>query len=189
MAAAHDDELMNRVREGDTDSLAHIFERHHRPLFRFFFHLCGSSGLAEDLTQEVFFRMLKFRGTFQKDARFTPWMYQIARNVHVDHMRRKQTEMPLYDDRMELDREPHDPGLTPELNMLRGSDLAILRKALMRLPAERRELLVLSRWQNLRYEEIAAIVQCEPAAVKTRVFRAMRQLSEIFFRMSGRKAS
>ena len=189
MAAAHDDQLMNRVREGDTESLAELFERYHRHLFRFFYHLCGSSGLAEDLTQEVFFRMLKFRGTFQKGARFTPWMYQIARNVHVDQVRRRQLEMPLFDDRAEKDREPLDPGMSPELTLLRGNDLAILRKALMRLPEERRELLVLSRWQNLRYEEIAAIVQCEPAAVKTRVFRAMRQLSEIFFRMSGRKAS
>jgi RNA polymerase sigma-70 factor (ECF subfamily) len=189
VAAVHDDELMNRVREGDTDSLAHLFERHHRPLFRFFFHLSGSAGLAEDLTQEVFFRMLKFRATFQKDARFTPWMYQIARNVHVDHTRRKQNEMPLYDDRTDTEFEPHEPGMSAELNLLRASDLAILRKALQRLPAERRELLILSRWQNLRYEEIAAIVQCEPGAVKTRVFRAMRQLSDIFFRMSGRKAS
>ena len=189
MAAEHDDQLMNSVRDGDTDSLARLFERHHRQLFRFFCHASGSSGLAEDLTQEVFFRMLKFRGTFQKDGRFTPWMYQIARNVHVDHLRRKQSEMPLFDDPSEKEREVADPGLSPELALLRGTDMAILRKALMRLPAERRELLVLSRWQNLRYEEIAAIVQCEPAAVKTRVFRAMRQLSEIFFRMSGRKAS
>jgi RNA polymerase sigma factor (sigma-70 family) len=189
VAAAHDDELMKRVHEGDTDSLAHLFDRHHRPLFRFFYHLCGSSGLAEDLTQEVFFRMLKFRATFQKDGRFTPWMYQIARNVHIDHTRRRQTEMPLYDDRTDKEFEPQEPGLSAEFNLLRSSDLAILRKALQRLPAERRELLVLSRWQNLRYEEIAAILQCEPGAVKTRVFRAMRQLSEIFFRMSGRKAS
>ncbi|MBL8178439.1 MAG: RNA polymerase sigma factor [Bryobacterales bacterium] len=189
MAAAHDDELMNRVREGDTDSLAHLFERHHRSLYRFFYQLCGSGGLAEDLTQEVFFRMLKFRATFQKDARFTPWMYQIARNVHVDHVRRKQAEVPLYQEHSEREFDPLDPGLGPELNLLRGADLAILRKALQRLPAERRELLVLSRWQNLRYDEIAAIVQCEPGAVKTRVFRAMRQLSDIFFRMSGRKAS
>lgn len=189
MAAAHDDELMNRVRAGHTDSLAHLFERHHRQLFRFFHHLCGSSGLAEDLTQEVFFRMLKFRGTFQKDGRFTPWMYQIARNVHMDHVRRKQLETPLFDDRAEKEREFADPAMSAEVSLLRGHDLAILRKALLRLPPERRELLVLSRWQNLRYDEIAAIVECEPGAVKTRVFRAMRQLSEIFFRLSGRKAS
>jgi len=72
---------------------------------------------------------------------------------------------------------------------VRSSDLALLRRAFQRLPADRRELLVLSRWQNMPYEEITEIVQCEPGAVKTRVFRAMRQLSETFFRLGGRKAS
>ena len=133
--------------------------------------------------------MLKFRTTFQKGARFTPWMYQIARNVHVDHLRKKQTEMPLWDERNEKEFEPEDPAQSAEVTLLRGSDLATLRRALMRLPAERRELLVLSRWQNLRYEEIAEIVNCDVGVIKTRVFRTMKQLSEIFFRLDGRKAS
>lgn len=180
---------MSLVRDGDSAPLAVLFERHHRALYRFFYHLCGSSALGEDLTQEVFFRMLKFRGTFQKGSRFSPWMYQIARNVHVDQMRKKHVETPLYDELSERDLEPADPSLSPELQLLRGNDLAILRRAMMRLPAERRELLVLSRWQNLKYEEIAAIHQCDTGTVKTRVFRAMRQLSDIYFRMSGRKAS
>jgi RNA polymerase sigma factor (sigma-70 family) len=189
VAAQPDDQLMNSVREGDTEPLADLFERHHRHLFRFFYHLCGSSTLAEDLTQEVFFRMLKFRGTFQKGGRFTPWMYQIARNVHVDHLRKKQTEMPLFDERADKEWEPEDQSRSPELKLLRGSDLATLRRALMRLPPERRELLVLSRWQNLRYEEIAEIVQVDVGVIKTRIFRTMKQLTEIFFRLSGRKAS
>ncbi|HUQ93589.1 MAG TPA: RNA polymerase sigma factor [Bryobacteraceae bacterium] len=189
MTEQTDDALMGQVKEGEVDQLAVLFERHHRLLFRFFYHLVGSSVLAEDLTQEVFFRMLKFRQTFQQGARFSPWMYQIARNVHVDQMRKKQIAMPMWDERADRDMEPADPGASPEWSMMRGSDLAILRRALMRLPPERRELLVLSRWQNLRYDEIAAIVQCDVSVVKSRMFRAMKQLSEIFFRLSGRKAS
>jgi len=179
---------MTRVGGGDIDPLAELFERHHRALFRFFYHLSGSHGVAEDLTQEVFFRMLKFRATYRADSRFTPWMYQIARNVHTDHLRKRRNETPIWDENEPL-RELADPGVSPELELVRSSDLALLRRAFQRLPADRRELLVLSRWQNMPYEEIAEIVQCEPGAVKTRVFRAMRQLSETFFRLGGRKAS
>lgn len=181
---------MARVRDGDVEPLALLFDRHHRALFRFFLHLCGSAPVAEDLVQEVFFRILKFRGTYRDDdreGRFTAWMYQIARNVHTDHLRKKQAEMPLRDDRAE--RDPADPGASADLRLIKAADLALLRRALARLPADRRELLVLCRYQNLPYEQVAEILQCETGAVKTRVFRAMRQLSEIFMGLSGRRAS
>src|SRR5258708_3983389 len=180
---------MTQVCGGAVDQLAVLFERHHRALFRFFSLSGGSSSLAEDLTQEVFFRMLKFRETFQAGAKFSPWMYQIARNVHFDHLRKRQNEMPLYDEREGREMDAPDPGLSAERALMRHSDLAPLRRALQRLPADRRELLVLCRWQELSYEEIGEIFQCEPSAVKSRVFRTMRQLSDIFHRLSGRKAS
>lgn len=183
---------MTRVRDGDVGHLAVLFDRHHRALFHFFLHLCGSAPAAEDLVQEVFFRILKFRSTYRadsRDGRFTAWMYQIARNVHTDHLRKKQSEMPLFEDRSGREREPADPTTPADLRLIKASDVALLRRALARLPADRRELLVLCRFQNLPYEQVAAILQCETAAVKTRVFRAMRQLSEIFSRLSGRQAS
>lgn len=189
MTEYNDDQLMAQVKAGNTDQLAVLFDRHHRLLFRFFLHLCGSASLAEDLTQEVFFRMLRFRETFQSGARFTPWMYQIARNVHTDHLRKRQTETPLWDDRAERELDMPDHGVSAESRLMQAGDMVILRRALERLPADRRELLVLARYQQLKYEEIADILQCDVGAVKTRVFRAMRQLSEMFFRLSGRKAS
>lgn len=184
-----DDQLMASVSGGEVEHLSGLFDRHHRPLFRFFRHLCGSGPVAEDLTQEVFFRMLKFRGTFLPGARFTPWMYQIARNVHVDHLRKKQSETTLWDERQDAPRELPDPQLSAETRLLRSADVALLRRALQQLPADRRELLVLSRWQNLKYEEIGAILQTDAAVIKTRVFRAMRQLSDTYFRLAGRRAS
>ncbi len=181
---------MARVRDGDVEPLALLFDRHNRPLFRFFLHLCGSAPVAEDLVQEVFFRILKFRGTYREDVRegrFTAWMYQIARNVHTDHLRKKQSEMPIAGEH--TGREPADPAGPADLRLIKASDVALLRRALARLPADRRELLVLCRYQNLPYEQVAEILQCETGAVKTRVFRAMRQLSEIFMSLSGRRAS
>ncbi|MBI4905204.1 MAG: RNA polymerase sigma factor [Acidobacteria bacterium] len=189
MASQTDDQLMMEVRTGAVSQFAVLFERHHRALFRFFSLSAGSSTLAEDLTQEVFFRMLRFRETFQSGARFTPWMYQIARNVHFDHLRKRQHEMPLFDDREGRDFDAADPDASAERKLMRASDLATLRKALQRLPADKRELLVLCRWQNLTYEQIGEILQCDPAAVKSRVFRTMKLLGEIFHRLAGRQAS
>lgn len=189
MPTATDDILMTSVKDGATHHLAELFERHHRALYRFFYHLSGARTLAEDLTQEVFFRMLKFRSTFQPGARFTPWMYQIARNVHNDHLRRRANEIPFAPPGEMHEWEPVDLSPSPELDLLHGSDLAVLRKALQRLPADRRELLVLCRYQNLKYDEIGLILNCDAATVKARVFRTMRQLTDIFYRLSGRKAS
>src|SRR5262245_53650677 len=140
---------MQRVKDGDPESLALLFDRHHRPLFRFFLHLTASSPLAEDLAQEVFFRMLKFRQTYQSNAKFTPWMYQIARNVHIDHHRRKPlAERPLGDEREDRTLSLHDPAPTADIRLERSHDMATLRRALARLPEDKREVLVLSRYQN-----------------------------------------
>jgi len=182
---------MESVRGGEPDSLAILFERHHRTLFRFFVHLTASPALAEDLAQEVFFRMLKFRRTWSPGGKFTPWMYQIARNVHVDHLRRKAgTERPLSAELEQRSWTLEDPAPGADVRMERSSDMATLRRALARLPVDKREVLVMSRYQNLKYEEIAGILGCEVGTVKQRVFRAVRQLSDIFFQLSnaGRKA-
>ena len=189
MADQQDDQIMNRVRDGDLESFAELFDRHHQSLYRFFYHLSGSGALAEDLTQEVFFRMLKFRASFQPGAKFAPWMYQIARNAHVDHLRKRRHEAPLFSGDSEGAWEFPSHAPTAEMEMLKGHDLATLRRAMMQLSPERRELLVLSRWQNLRYQDIAQITGIEVGAVKARAFRAMKQLGEIFFQLQGRKAS
>jgi RNA polymerase sigma factor (sigma-70 family) len=189
VAPATDDQLMNAVREGAVDQLAVLFERHHRALFQFFTHLTGSAPTAEDLLQEVFFRILKFRHTYRPDRSYTAWMYQIARNVHVDHLRRKRPELPFLEREDEVTWEPRDTAPMPDARFERQSEMVTLRRALAQLPADKREVLILSRYQNLKYEEIAQILNCEVGAVKQRVFRAVRQLSEIFFRLSGRRTA
>ncbi|MBI3210973.1 MAG: RNA polymerase sigma factor [Candidatus Solibacter usitatus] len=187
MTERTDDELMAEVSGGLVDGLTQLFERHHRALHRFFSHLTGSASTAEDLTQEVFFRMLKFRETFQSGGKFTPWMYQIARNVHFDHCRKRTIEMPVAEERKLW--EPADPSPQQDWTMMRAADVATLRRAFLRLPAAQREVLVLARYQELPYDEIARVMGCEPGTVKSRVFRAMKELSGLFVRLSGRRAS
>lgn len=186
---AADNVLMTAVRDGDVPQMGVLFERHHRMLFNFFLRMTGSRNLSEDLVQDVFFRMLKYRHTYETQNNFMAWMYQIARNAHLDQARKRRLEV-VTDTSVEERAEQmpaRDPGPHQELEQKEGVDL--LRRALARLPVEKREILILSRFQNLKYDEIGAILGCEVGAVKIRVYRAVRELSEIFFELSGEKAS
>jgi RNA polymerase sigma-70 factor (ECF subfamily) len=173
---------MGAVGSGDLGALAILFERHHRPLFNYFVHVNGNRDLSEDLVQDVFFRMLKYRRTYQPDRPFTSWMYQIARNANADSMGKRKFEVGLGE------KEFATVNAIDE-NLKRKQELGLLKRAMARLPIEKRELLVLSRFQNLKYEEIASILGCDVGAVKVRVYRAMRALGQIYFELAGEKAS
>ncbi|MEO7144461.1 MAG: sigma-70 family RNA polymerase sigma factor [Bryobacteraceae bacterium] len=173
---------MAAVRGGDVAQLAVLFERYHRPLFHYFVRLNGNRDLSEDLVQDVFFRMLRYRRTYKDEHPFTAWMYQIARNAQIDHAQKRKGEV------VELeDRASDAPGADERLR--RRQDVALLRRALALLPMEKREVLIMSRYQNLKYEEIAGILGCEVGTVKARVYRAVRALSEIFNELAGEKVS
>jgi RNA polymerase sigma-70 factor (ECF subfamily) len=186
---AADEALMHKVRDGDVEALAALFERHHRALFNFFAQIAGARETAEDLVQDVFFRMLKYRHTYSTDGRFVAWMYQIARNAYTDHQRKRRFERPMPESPEHREIESVDPEPGVDWRLERAQDLALLKRAFERLPAEKREILALSRYQDLKYEDIAEILGCEVGAVKVRVFRAVRNLGDIFYRLSGRRAS
>ena len=179
--------VMLAVRDGDVERIGVLFDRHHRMLFNFFLRLTANRGLSEDLVQDVFFRMLKYRQTFQAGTHFTSWMYQIARNAHIDQARKRRLEI-VPDDEASWDSVA-SPDADPQARLEQAQEVKLLRRALDRLPLEKREVLVLSRFQNLKYSEIAEVLGCEVGAVKVRVFRAVRELGQIFFELSGEKAS
>lgn len=179
-----DSELMLRVRDGDLSKLSPLFDRHHRRLFRFFVRLSGDREASEDLVQEVFLRLLKYRHTYGADDRFSAWLYRIARNAYLDGLSRRDGA----EKRDAIEEAPSpEPGIEERLG--RGEQIDLLRRALRALPLEKREVLVLSRYQNLKYEEIAAVLNCETGAVKVRVYRALRELGRIYFRLAGERAS
>jgi len=131
------------------------------------------------MTQEVFFRMLKYRHTFRGDGEFTAWMYHMARNVHLDS--RRGAAVPG-------DGEPDEIATTdPHAHEIleRREGAALVKAALARLPAEKREVLLLSRYEGMRYEAIAELLGCSVEAVKVRVHRALNELRTIYFRLSG----
>jgi RNA polymerase sigma-70 factor (ECF subfamily) len=172
MIDSPDEELMLEVRSGTATSLGVIFDRYHGPLFNFYCKSTGDRAASEDLVQEVFCRILKYRHTYRPGTPFRTWMYQIARNARFDRIKKQASEAKL-----EAQTSVADP---PQAVLERKQDGALLHRALMRLPDEKREVLVLSRFQELSYPEIAELLQCEVGAVKVRVFRALRELGDIF---------
>lgn len=171
---------MQQVRDGDVARLGVLFERHHVPLYNLFRRLTGDAAASEDLVQEVFLRILKYRHTYRGEGSFGVWMYQIARNARTDHFRKRRHEGPAPEEEHELPSTAPNPGEVAETEQQH----ALLRAALDRLPEEKREVLVLSRFQNMRYEEIADVVGCSVGAVKVRVHRALKELRTVYFRLA-----
>jgi len=178
--------LMQKVRDGDLAKMAVLFERHHRALFRYFVRLTGNREFSEDLVQDVYFRMLKYRHTYREGSPFTSWMYQVARNAHHDGAQKRRGEAPWLEENMQ---EPASAEPDPSEILGRHQNVGLLRRALAALPPEKREVLVLSRFQDMKYEQIADIMSCDVGTVKVRVYRAIKALSQIFFELAGEKAS
>ena len=180
-----DERLMQEVRAGDVGKLEVLFDRHHAGLFRYFLSLTANRATSEDLAQEVFFRVLKYRHTYQPGAGFRPWLYSVGRNVWADHMGKQKPEVALPEESGEI-RGKETP---PDRAYQKKQEAQLLRRALASLPGDKREVLVLSRYQDLKYEEIASVLQCEVGTVKVRVYRALRELSDRFLALSGERAS
>lgn len=177
---------MAQVAGGEVGKLAVLFERHNRALFRFFISMNRDRELAEDLVQDVFMRMLRYRATYDARQSFTAWMYQIARNAMIDQAAKRKGEVVPFED---YRPDPASGAMSVDEKIARRQDIGILKRALERLPADKREVLVLARYQDLRYEEIAEILGCEVNTVKVRVYRAVRALGQIFFELAGERAS
>jgi len=175
---------MIAVRSGDLAKLGALFERYHAPLFDFLARVTGDRTAAEDLVQDIFVRILKYRATFRDGGSFETWLYRIARNARADYFRQRMALDPL--DEEALERPAPGPG--PARLLESDRDRARLARALMRLRDDKRELLVLARYQDLRYEQIAEILGIEVGAVKVRVHRALRELREIFLQLRDENA-
>jgi len=171
-----DNAVMAEVRAGQVARLAVLFERYHRALFRYFISMNRHREQAEDLVQEVFFRILRYRSSYDPAQSFTAWMYQIARNAGVDQGRKRRAEVVDIDSFVLASAAPG-----PEESASRGQDLELLRRAMSRLPEDKREILVLSRFQGMKHEDIAEVLGCEVGTVKVRVYRALRALEQIYF--------
>jgi len=177
-----DSVLMGRVQAGETAQLALLFERYHLALFRYLLHLTGSRSLTEDLVQECFLRVLKYAASYDSSFAFQVWLYRMARNVYFDARHKRRFEVPD----TEI-REIRSPEPIAEDILAQKEDSALLQEALAKLPEDKREVLVLSRFHDLGYEDIAALLKCEIGTVRVRVYRALKELREKFCEIRGER--
>ncbi len=176
-----DHELMLAVRDGDLGCMGELFERHHGPLFGYLAKLTGNRTAAEDITQIVFQRMLKYRHTYRDQGSFTAWMYHLARRCASDHFR-KSSPSPISVDPSELEFHADQSHSADETAASRD-DHALLHRALGRLDRDDREVLLLSRLQELSFAEVAGILECSVGAARVRAHRALRSLRDHYFRL------
>lgn len=167
---------MLRVSQGELDKLGLLFERYYRRLFAFFYRLTGKTEHSEDMVQMVFERILKYRHTFKNDGKFVTWLFHLARNVYADEYK-KSKKLGEKEDLMQWEEKLADDGGTDSL-FQKKEELLLLESALQKLSPEKREILVLSKYEALKYSEIAQILHCTEENVKVRVHRAMKELKQ-----------
>lgn len=174
-----DEEIMSRVQSGNLRQLSVLFERYKKPIYGFFFRLTYNQGLSDDFTQTVFERIIRYRKSYNKEYSFKSWLFQIARNVHFDHFRHQKKIL------QPLTEQSQIPVLQTSVlaQIEHREQLQNLEKALAMLTPAYREVLLLTRYQKLKYEEVGRIIGCSEGAVKLKVYRAIQQLRRLFFKI------
>lgn len=179
----NDHEVMLAVRDGNVEKLGLLFEKHNKHLYNFFLRQTGNDNESEDLTQEVFFRMLKYRHTYKDEGDFMVWMFKIAYNARNDYYK-KHRRFDDIDD--EINTLTSDEPL-PDRVIEQKSDIELLKKALNALPLKKKELILMSRYENINYKDIGNILGCTEGTVKVRMYRAIKDLTDIYFDLTGGK--
>lgn len=168
---------MEKVRDGDLDKLGLLFQRYKRPLYGFFYGMNKDQELSEDLVQNTFFRIIKYRHLFRGDGDFKTWMFHIARNVSHDHFRKNKMNIKESVEKWQ-ERLGHDENQSTEMQHHEAQQM--LSMAMDKLPTEKREVLLLSKYQEKKYKEIGEILGCSEGAVKVKVFRALQELKVVY---------
>ncbi len=180
MGSLDDRQLMESVREGDLGCLASLCCRHVSALF---LHLTGNRETSQDLVQDTLLRVLQHRAGYRGSGPFRVWLFRVARSAANAHFRKSTREEPLNLD--EVDEPRQDPCKSPVESLERKQSAQRLRQALGKLSVEQREVLVLRRFEDLDYREIAQLCGTTPGAVRVRFHRALQALAKAYRGMTA----
>lgn len=180
-ANARDVELMLRVRDGDVGAFEELVGRHQNAVVGTVAKMLGSPTEAEDIAQQVFLRVWKSASRYEPQARFTTWLFTIARNLVFNEVRRRQRKPTVSVEEREetTHRVVEDRGaLGPDDELLHAELVEAVDRAIEALPEKQRLAVVLRRYEEMPYEEIGAVLSMSVPAVKSLLFRARTQLKE-----------
>ena len=180
-----DAEVMLRVAGGDTEAFDYLVEKFRRPMISFMYRMTRNQAVAEELAQEVFLRVYRSRLSYAASAKFTTWLYRIATNLAVNYARDTKYERP--ENTVNIDEPDTETGLTmdvadrslnAEQTILRRERLAAIRDRIEALPERQRTAVIMHKYQNMDYKQIAAVLKLSESATKSLLFRAYETLRE-----------
>lgn len=184
-AGETDADVMLRVKAGDDSAFDFLVQKYRRPMVNFMYRMAHNAAVAEDLAQEVFLRVYRSRESYEASAKFTTWLYRIATNLAVNHARDTRHERP--EKMVSLDEPDEDSGrtldvadgsLTAEEMLVRRERLAAIRQRVQGLPERQRIAVVMHKYQQMDYREIAEVLKLSESATKSLLFRAYETLRE-----------
>lgn len=173
-----DEQLMDQLHSGRLSCGAVLFERYHRKLYNYFLRRCRRTDWSEDLLQITFERVIRYRQSYRRGQSFRAWLYQIARHRLTDYRQRHGRELDSLSDNTY--RIPHDVSVNEQLES--SEESAALQQALASLPEDYREVLLLTRYQGMRYREAGEVMGISEGAVKVKVHRALQKLRSIYLK-------
>lgn len=170
-------ESMEQVRRGEAAGAARLFQRYAAPLLRFTGRILGDPAEAEEITQDVFLKLMVRADQYDGRAPVASWLFAIATNACRDRLRRSVRRPSVA---LEAVTEVREPGIPADERLAQRQRREAVRRALSELSLEQREALVLARYHGMPYAEIARALDISEGAVKTRIFRAMETLKAHF---------
>jgi RNA polymerase sigma-70 factor (ECF subfamily) len=180
-----DAEVMLRVKAGDQPAFDYLVQKYRRPLVSFMYRMARNAAVAEDLAQEVFLRVYRSRESYEASAKFTTWLYRIATNLAVNHARDTRHERPEVvvsldepDEATGMTMDLADGEITAEQAMLRRERLMGIRRKIEALPERQRLAVVMHKYQQMDYRQIAEVLELSESATKSLLFRAYETLRE-----------
>src|SRR5882724_11117289 len=179
-ALEQDAQLMLRVGEGDDTSFALLLERHRGPVVHFLYRMVLNQAVSEELAQEVFLRVYRSRETYEPTAKFTTWLYRIATHLALNWLRDEKNER----GQQRLDessedapaREVADRSPSVEQKLLHQVKVDAVRQAVAALPDKQRAAVLMHKYDEMEYSQIAGVLNCSESAVKSLLFRAYESL-------------
>ena len=172
-ATPTDSALMLRYKDGDVGAFETLYRRHNDSLYRYLLRLCRHRDTAEDIFQEVWGKIIKARSRYQATARFTTFLYRIAHNCFIDHIRRNQRHQNIADIEPDSQASPAD---APEIETERSLARRRLDTALQDLPDEQRDVFLLHEESGLNLDEIALVTGANRETTKSRLRYAVKKL-------------
>ena len=174
-----DEQLMEAVKNGDLQQASLLFDRYHKRLFNFLARLTLDRSTAEDLTQNVFLRLIRYRNSYREGLKFQSWIFQVARNVFSDHYQSQKNKRSGFISVEHLGDHIMDQEESKQLE----EKEALLRRSMALLSDEQRELLALTRFEHMKYEDVALLMDTTVANIKVKVHRAIAKLREHYFQL------